>query len=168
MKPLNQKERSTLYWQFLILYVISIVLVICAMSFYYSVSNLSAEKLKKTEEEKAVLQQSVQKFKVKVHEVDSMLAMMDVQKESSSMETANITSALNDLKTISSTSPALDSLYRNIAVRYFSVYDDKLKIKTSGATIDAVKQLNSKLDQVTKDLDKCQTDYNNYITLHPN
>jgi|GEM_PF-3991496 len=168
MKPLNQKERTTLYWQFLILYLVTILLVILAVSFYFKVNELAVDQLKESKQEKVMIHSTSLKFRQKVTEIDSMLVLMDKGNDITSEEKNNIEDAIRELTRIKTDSPSfMDSLYMKIAARYFSVYDDKLKIRSSGASEDAVKQLSQDLREAKKELEQCNSQLNVYKALAP-
>lgn len=50
MEPLNKKERTSLFFQFLLFYLISVVLIIIAMHFYYTIPEAELNALREQRE----------------------------------------------------------------------------------------------------------------------
>ena len=55
MKPINTKERNSLYLKFLGLYLVSIILVVLAVYFYSASGTAAADELKKYRDRKSVV-----------------------------------------------------------------------------------------------------------------
>lgn len=156
MKPINRKERASMYWKFLAMYIITIIVVIVAVSFNSATSNAAGDQLTKLLEEKKALVNNTRIYYSKMNTVDSLLAMLEDPKVNTERVTEDIKDLISDMKDLVKDNPSVnDSVYVKIYDRYFDVLKDKKIIQGSNASTTAVSTLNAKITKLTTDLDDC-------------
>ena len=156
MKPINKKERTSQYFKFLVLFLITIILVIVAVTFNSATSDAAGDELKKIREEKVTLTNNSKIFFAKMNKVDSMLAMLVDPKANSDRLTEDIKDMIGEMKELVKTNPSVnDSVYVKVYNRYYDVLQDKKIIQGSNASTSAVTLLNTKITKLQTDLDDC-------------
>jgi len=156
MKPINKKERTTLYLQFLSLYVVTIILIIIAVHYNNEAGNATGDELKKIREERKVMIDNTKIYYSKMTKTDSLLKQMEDPKANTDRLSEEIKSQISEMKELVKNSPSVnDSVYIKIYDRYYDVLQDKRKIQGSNASSSAVEALNAKLQKANSDLDEC-------------
>ena len=156
MDPINKKERSARYWQFLGLYIASIIVVVIAVHFNNESNKSTADELKRMREETKLMNENTKIFYDKMNKVEALLKEMEDPSANSDRITDDIKSQISDMKDIVKNSPSVnDSVYVKIYDRYYDVLQDKRKIQGSNASSSAVEALNAKLEKANAELDEC-------------
>lgn len=156
MKPINKKERTAMYWKFLVMYIITIAMVIIAVYFNSETSSAAGDELNKIKEEKKVLVSNSKIYYLKMDKVDSLLSLLVDPKVNPDRVTDDIKDLLGEMKELVKKNSSLnDSVYVKIYNRYYDVLQDKKIIQNSNASTSAVSTLQTKITKLTTDLDDC-------------
>jgi len=157
MKPLNQQERKSLYLQFLALYIITLVLVIVTMHFFYKVPQKELEVLREQKEKFKSYDQGPRQVLKKMGEADMLLNQIKEGKDVSKSE-ADLADICSQIKTLGDAKAnPMDSIFINIRNNYIDMLEATKKEKSSGMTNTALTDITKELNDVKDKLRECQS-----------
>lgn len=169
MKPVNQKERNNLYLQFLLFYIVSLVVVIIAVGFFYEVNDKEIQVLRDQKEKFKAFEKAPVEMNEKIQKLDSLLKALEDPKTSQDMVKSEITKVLDKIPSLDSEHQgSMDTLVHKVREKYYSILEFAQNSRNNAESVDAVKRIQAELEQMKKDLEQCQKDYDKYVTLHPN
>jgi hypothetical protein len=152
MKPINQQERKSLFLQFLVLYVITLVLIVVTMHFFYKVPQKELEVLRDQKEKFKSYDQGPRKVLNKMGEADSLLTLIKAGKDISKSE-ADLQEICSQIKALGDAKASpIDSIFILIRNQYIELLDAAKKEKSIGSAsaslADITKQLNEEKDKL--------------------
>lgn len=157
MKPLNQKERNSFYWQFLIIYIISVVVVIIAVSFFYEVNDKEVQVLRDQKEKFKTYEQMPAKMNEDIKKLDSLLVKLEdpnIPESQIEGEIKNLLSAIPNVD--GNRQSSLDTLTQKIKDTYYKIFEDKGRIRTSNQSTGIASQASKQVEELKKQLDDCE------------
>jgi Type VI secretion system, TssO len=154
MKPLNKSERRSLYLQFLLMYVISIVVIIFTMHFFYETPTEELKALRIQSDKFKMYEINPEKMLGSMHSIDSLLKNLEDPKSNSEAIKISIGDELDKIKDLSGNSTKLDNIFMKIRENYSYWIGDKIKISQA----DQLNNNNLKLVERNKELQKENSD----------
>lgn len=159
MKPTNSKERKSLYLQFLLLYILSVIIIVITMHFYYSVpkKELNMLRAQKTEFNTAG---AIPRMVIKqMKKADSLLLIIADPNKAIDQPLSEINEALRTIKSLGEKNKnSMDSLFLNIHNNYFEILSAKKESRNGSSTAGNYKELNSKYLDLKEKFEKCDLD----------
>jgi len=158
MKPLNQQERKSLYLQFLALYIITLLVVIITMHFFYKVPQKELEVLREQKEKfKSYDQGPIAVLKL-MADADAALEQISQGKDVSKNE-ANIMDICTQIKTLGDAKAnPMDSVFMKIRDNYIILKDLKKSAKDGMGTSQSLASITAELNRVKDELVQCKAD----------
>lgn len=163
MKPLNQKERNTTYFRFLLLFISTNILVAFAIWLNCEVKEKELKVLKSQLETYRKSDDLPRLMNEKTRQLDSLLGLLvDPDQSDKELELlGDITRILNSLPVPENEANSpLDSLCNKIRIKYYGILEDKKKIKASQLTTGLVGEMERENKEIKKELQDCKDDNN--------
>ncbi|MBK9733159.1 MAG: hypothetical protein IPO83_18045 [Chitinophagaceae bacterium] len=168
MKPLNQKERNNLFFQFLVFYVASIIVVLFAAFGNVQMNQQQNEKLNS----------DINKLKKEVSASDDFFMHMGkvegiISRVTNSDQAIHLDEAFQkEKRVLSQLADQQDSLrvnylgWYNIINGYNLRWEDKKNMTDQDKLVQSIKEKDAKIEQMTKDYAKLDRDFSTYVKTH--
>jgi hypothetical protein len=156
MKPINSKERKTLYLQFLLLYMLSILVIIITMHFYYSIPEKELNLLREQKEEFNSVAAIPRKVMDKMIKIDSLLLIIGDPSKPMDQPVFEVNEALTEIKGYGDKNAnSMDSLFTKIYRNYFEILSAKKESRSGINSASISKDLNEKYEELKEKFEKC-------------
>lgn len=159
MKPLNETERRTLYFQFLALYLISIALIIVTMHFFYTVPQKELKVLREQKEKFKSYDAGPRVVLRKMQTADSLLKQIsDPGAKEITKNEEDLKKIFSDIKSLGDEKKnAVDSMFVQVSDNYFKLFEAKGKERSGSGANQTLAEMTRTLNETKDKLRECET-----------
>ena len=167
MQPQNVKERKSAFSRFLILYIITTAIIICAVYFGMLVPFQQNKKLK---EQMAIIEKERdfgQLFFTQLRSAKGLLDSVNKPGVQAELIDGQIDSKLQQLTAmVDKDSVSSKQLYQELIKTYFEIKDDKKRIRAGGDRDAQAAEFEAQLAQWKTKYDDCKNTYTQLLTQY--
>ncbi|GAA4343193.1 type VI secretion system TssO [Flaviaesturariibacter amylovorans] len=133
MKPLNHKERNSLFWQFLFLFIATVMILVFALNFDFEVPHALSEQQKKQYDETKSFFRNQRDIIAKMDSIDASLNAIE-RSSNPSFEQQKAMTLVNDFGRMAQPAAGEDSSKTSYLQRIHRLYERTLEAKASAMT----------------------------------